>query len=158
MSRQKYQLYKTDTSFDHRNFFLLLVTGFFVTKLIFFPESIASSFPDAYTPAMTQYLQRRGWYMLLTAMLYIYSYYRNCCFEAVAFVIFEVAICNMVGDFVNVYSKFTNGTVPVELIFFGIIRFAATVCLFLNTFNSHRAPLPPRRLWPSLKNHPASES
>ena len=158
MSRQKYQLYKTDPCFDCRNFFLLLVAGFFAIKLLFFPESITRHFSGSLTPEMTHYLLRRGWYMLLFVLLYSYSYYRDWYFEAIAFVIFELAICNMVGDFVNIYSKFTYDSMPADLIFLGIIRFSATVCLFLNTFNSHRAPLLPRRFWPSLKSHPASES
>ena len=157
MPRPKHLLYKTDSCFDSRNLFLLLVAGFFAIKLLLFPESITRHFSDSIAPEMTHYLVRRGWYMLLFTLIYSYSYYRDWCFETVAFVIFELAICNMVGDFVNIYSKFTYDSLPADLIVFGVIRFTATVCLFLNTFNSHRAPLPPRRFWRSLKSHPASK-
>lgn len=153
MSSKKYQFYQIDQGFKYRNFFMLLVTSFFVIRLLFFPESVARNFPSPLlTPQMAEYLRLRGWYMLVVMLLYLYSYHRDKYFEAVAFVVFELAICNMVGDFVNIYSKFTFDSVPAALIFLSLIRFATTVCLFLNTFNSHRAPLPPRRFWPALNS------
>jgi hypothetical protein len=149
MYRKKYQLYEIDHGFKYRNLFMLAVTSFFLMKLLFFPESVMSNFSSSFTPSMAKHLRFRGLYLLLVMMIYIYSYYKDWYFETVAFIVFELAVFNVVGDFANVYSKFSHGSVPSTLIFFSLLRFSATVCLFLNTFNSHRAPLPPRRFWSS---------
>jgi hypothetical protein len=147
MSRKKYQLYEIDHGFKYRNLFMLAVASFFMVKLLFFPESVMSNISSSFTPGMAKHLRFRGLYLLVAMMVYLYSYYRDWYFETVAFIVFELAVFNVAGDFANVYSKLSHGSVPAALIFFIFIRFSATACLFLNTFNSHRAPLPPRRFW-----------
>lgn len=120
----------------------------FAIRLFFFPESVASQLPSAaLAPQVSDYLHYRGCYLVAITALYFYSYYWDRYFETIAFVIFELAILAMVQDFVNVYTHFTPNSVSGDLIFFSLLRFAATLCLFLNTFNSHRAPPPPRRFW-----------
>lgn len=125
---------------------MLIVALAFAIRLFFFPESVASQLPSAAPlPQVSDYLHYRGLYLITVTALYFYSYYWDWYFETIAFVIFELAILAMVRDFVNVYSHFTPDSVSGDLIFFSLLRFMATACLFLNTFNSHRAPPPPRR-------------
>ena len=148
-----YNFYETDQGFPYRNFFLMAVTLIFAFRILFFPESVISNF--TVLPLTTQtahYLQMRSLYMGLVMLVYLYSYYRRWHFEIVAFIVFVLAICHLVGDVMNIYSKFTHDSLPANLVFFSLMRFAATVCLFLNTFNAHRAPLHPQQFFTACKS------
>ena len=146
---KRVRLYETDPFFRHRNLFILAVALFFAIRGLFFPEAVVRNFTSSpLTAHMADYLRHRSLYMLVAIALYIYSYCRDWHFETVVFVLFEVAVCNLAGDFTNIYSRFDLGTVPADLVFFTTLRFGATTCLFVNTFNSHRAPPAPRRFWP----------
>lgn len=136
-----------DAGFTLRNRFLLLLVISFVAKLLLFHEqtSLDLNIPPGLRD-LRPYLQYRGFFILITATIYYFSYIRDWHFERVSLVLCTVAFTGLVMDFFNVYSWIQGPVSPLVLGFIGL-RLAGIYALLMNAIRADRAPPLPRSFW-----------
>jgi hypothetical protein len=136
-----------DKGFKYRNAFLLLVTLYFVTRLLFFPQQSLKPFNfTSQIGSLSSYIQMRGWYLLAIMFVYVYSYIKDWHFSRVALICASLSFANLLMDFFNIYS-FIVGPIPPVIIVGVMLRMGIIYCLFMNSVRDNRAPAMPRTLF-----------
>ena len=136
-----------DAHCKYRTAFLLFAAWYFLVLLLFFPQQTYSELNlPAGSPDMAQYLQNRGWYLLVLGAVYAYSYLRNWHYERIALVAFALSISGFVMDLVNFYNLIASA-LPPFVGFLMLLRVVFIGCLLVNALRASWAPAPPRHLW-----------
>ncbi len=136
-----------DPGFKLRNRFLLATVLFFIVKLVFFSEHTSHDFNvPADVRDLRPYLQYRGIFILLSSVLYVFSYVRDWHFERVSLVVCAMSFTGLVMDFFNVYSLM-QGPLPIHVLGLIFLRIAGIYVLWINAIRADRAPPLPRSFW-----------
>ena len=139
---------RVDRWFKYRNLFLLSVVVAQCVKLLFYPDLALGNFQhDAEgMAALARYMHYRAVFVVLIALVYLFSYLRNWYFERVSLIYVGIAFTALGMDYMNAYAYLSQS--PAQWMT-GLIalRLLALACLALNALNAKHAPAHPRTLW-----------
>jgi hypothetical protein len=137
-----------DPFYKWRHAFLLLAIVIFVFRLIFYTEQALplTSFLHLLGIDTFQYISFRVVYVVITCVLYAFSYLRDWFFPQVAMLVFALALGGFITDSLSFYVFYQNG-LPAHALVFLAVRVLVVVALFYNAINVHRAPALPRHIF-----------
>ncbi len=136
-----------DVHFWYRNLFLLSLSIFDTVVLQFFPEEIFQAFNTlGAPPGLALYLLMVGWFGVMVAVLYGYSYLMDWQFERISMICFAVLLTSFCRDLFYIVSL----NIPFQpvVIVTGLLRLVGIAFLFVNAVHAKKAPPLHQRLWP----------
>ena len=133
---------KVDVYFPLRMYFLVLVIGSWVVRLLFFTDEVSVQLTQSAEAAakLVPYLYFRGWFLVLILGLGIYSYTHNWFPALVSGGLFLSATVNFLFDGFTVYAE-ALANPSGKVTFFLLLRFLTMAVIFLQMRNAARIPL-----------------
>ncbi len=130
-----------DVYFPLRSFFLLLLVGSWIIRLLFFTDSLAAQLTQSAEAAarLTPYLYFRGWFLVLILSVAFYAYHNNWYPALVYGGFFFSAAVNFLFDGFTVYTQVLSYPAPLST-FFLMLRFFAMYMVFQHFRNAGRIP------------------
>lgn len=138
---------KVDVYFPLRMYFLVLVIGSWVVRLLFFTDEVSVQLTQSAEAAakLVPYLYFRGWFLVLILCLGIYSYTHNWYPALVSGGLFLSATVNFLFDGFTVYAE-ALAHPSGKVTFFLLLRFLTMAVIFLQMRNAGRIP-PKHERW-----------
>jgi hypothetical protein len=133
---------KVDVYFPLRMFFLSLIIGSWIIRLLFFTDGLAAQLTQSAETAakLIPYLYFRGWFLVVILCVGLYSYNNNWYPALVGGGLLLSSTVNFLFDGFSVYAE-ALGNPSGKVTFFLLLRFFAMYLLFLQFRNAARIPL-----------------
>ncbi|MEK7344440.1 MAG: hypothetical protein AAB176_02000 [Pseudomonadota bacterium] len=130
-----------DTYFPLRSWFILLLSGAYALRLLFFPEVVAANFSsEAIEIArLSKFLYFRGWFLISVIGLAAYAYFKDWYMGILFFCILLVGCVNFIFDLFNIYAEQLSKPTPLLTLVL-LVRLFILWLLYINLKNTSRMP------------------